>query len=87
MSLRKFKQLKSEWQILFLEAALKAAAFERKIIRDNEARQLDDLKAQGMVVDTVQKSSFIKAMAPVYDKFSQKYPEWKEILEKIRATK
>lgn len=86
MSLKKFKQLKPEWQKLFLKAALGAAAFERKIIRDNEARQLKDLKAQGMVVDTVDKNLFIEAMAPVYDKFSMKYPEWKKILKKIRAT-
>ena len=86
MSLKSFNQLKPEWQKLFLEAALEAAAFERKIIRDNEARQLKDLKAQGMVVDTVEKRPFIDAMAPVYDNFSMKYPDWKKILKKIRAT-
>jgi tripartite ATP-independent transporter DctP family solute receptor len=86
MSLKKFKQLKPEWQQLFLKAALDAAAFERKIIRDNEAKQLKDLRAQGMVVDTVDKRLFIDAMAPVYDNFSLKYPDWKKILKKIRAT-
>ncbi len=86
MSLKSFNQLKPEWQKLFLEAALNAAAFERKIIRDNEAKQLKDLKAQGMVVDTVDKRVFIDAMAPVYDDFSMKYPDWKKILKKIRAT-
>jgi TRAP-type C4-dicarboxylate transport system substrate-binding protein len=44
MSLKRFKQLKPEWQKLFLKAALGAAAFERKIIRDNEARQLKLLR-------------------------------------------
>jgi len=86
MSLKSFNQLKAEWQKLFLEAALNAAAFERKIIRENEAKQLKDLKAQGMVVDTVDKGVFIDAMAPVYDDFSMKYPDWKKILKKIRAT-
>lgn len=86
MSLKSFNQLKPEWQKLLLEAALNAAAFERKIIRDNEAKQLKDLKAQGMVVDTVDKRLFIDAMAPVYDNFSIKYPDWKKILKKIRAT-
>lgn len=87
MSLRKFKKLDPKWQKLFLEAALKAAAFERNIIRDNETKQLKELKDRGMVVDTVDKSLFVEAMAPVYDKFSQKYPEWKKILKKIRVTK
>lgn len=86
MSLMSFNQLKPEWQKLFLDAALNAAAFERKLIRDNEAKQLKDLKAQGMVVDTVDKRLFIDAMAPVYDNFSMKYPDWKKILKKIRAT-
>jgi TRAP-type C4-dicarboxylate transport system substrate-binding protein len=86
MSLKKFKQLKPEWQKLFIEAALNAAAFERRIIRENEAKQLKDLKAQGMVVDTVDKRLFIDAMAPVYNNFSIKYPDWKNILKKIRAT-
>ena len=85
MSLRRFNQLKPAWQKLFLQAALEAAAFERKIIRDNEAKQVKDLIAQDMVVDTVDKHLFVEAMAPVYDKFCQEYPDWKIILKKIRS--
>lgn len=85
MSLKAFKQLKASWQKLFLEAALQAAAFERKIIRENEAKQLKDLKAQGMVINKVDKSIFVEAMAPVYSEFINKYPEWKGILERIRS--
>jgi tripartite ATP-independent transporter DctP family solute receptor len=85
MSLKKFNGLKPEQQKILLDAALKAAAFERKLIRDNEAKQLEDLKNQGMVVDQVDKTLFIKAMAPVYDKFCKEYPAWREILEQIRA--
>jgi tripartite ATP-independent transporter DctP family solute receptor len=84
MSLKKFRALKPEWQKLFIEAALKAAAFERRIIRDNEDIQLRELKAQGMIVTAVDKSLFIRAMAPVYAEFSGKYPGWGKILEKIR---
>lgn len=87
MSLKKFKQLKPEWQELFFEAAIKAAAFERQLIRDNEAKQLKEIKAQGMVVDTVDKALFIDAMAPVYDRFFEKYSGWKGIVEKIREAR
>jgi tripartite ATP-independent transporter DctP family solute receptor len=87
MSLKRFRELKPAWQELFLEAALKAANFERKIIRDNEAQQLKVLKERGMIVDMVDKALFVKAMAPVYDKFSEKYPSWKKILEKIMGTR
>jgi TRAP-type C4-dicarboxylate transport system substrate-binding protein len=87
MSLKKFNELKAEHRKLFLDGALKAAAFERKLIRDNEAKQLVELKAQGMVVSVVDKNTFVEAMAPVYAKFFEKYPGWKGIVEKIRATR
>ena len=45
MSKRKFDKLKPEWQKLFMEAALKAAAFERKVIRDAELKQIEELVA------------------------------------------
>ncbi len=85
MSLKKFKGLKPEWQRLFMDAALKAAAYERSLIRENEKKQLRELAAMGMEVSTVDKEVFIEAMAPVYEKFTNEYPGWKGILEKIRA--
>ncbi len=87
MSLKKFKALKPEHQKAFLSAALKAAAYERKLIRDNEAKQIADLKAAGMQVDTVDKAVFVKAMSPVYEEFAKQYPNWKPIIAKIQATK
>ncbi len=87
MGLKPFNSLKPEWQKLFIEAALKAAAFERKLIRDNEAKQIEELKNLGMDVGSVNKTLFIEAMAPVYEQFLKKYPGWKEIVEKIRASK
>ena len=86
MSLKSFESLKPEWQGLFMETAVKVAAFERKIIRDNEQRQLKDLKAWGMDVRTVDKSSFFKAMQPVYDKYIKKDPGWEPVIKKITET-
>ena len=87
MSLKKFKSLKPEYQEVLLDAALKAAAYERELIRDNEAKQLASLKAQGMVVSEVDKAVFVDAMAPVYEQFGKKYPGWQAVLKQIRATK
>ena len=87
MSLRKFKALKAEHQQALLDAALKAAAYERKLIRDNEAEQLAALKEQGMVVSEVDKAVFVESMAPVYEQFGKKYPGWLAVLEQIRAIK
>ena len=86
MSLNKFKALKPEYQSAMLDAALKAAAYERKLIRDNEAEQLAALKEQGMVVSEVDKAVFVEAMAPVYEQFGKKYPGWQAVLEQIRST-
>jgi TRAP-type C4-dicarboxylate transport system substrate-binding protein len=57
------------------------------VIRDNELRMLEDLKAWGMTVTTVDKEVFVNAMQPVYDKFYQEHPNWKEMVEKIKASK
>jgi len=85
MNLKKFMKLKTEWQKLFLEAAARAAKFERKLIRDSESKQLEEIRAQGMIIDTVDKDVFVKAMSPVYEMFYDKYPAWKETVKKIRS--
>ena len=87
MSLKRFKSLKPGWQMLFIQTAVEVAAFERKIIRDNEQRQLKDLKAWGMDVRTVDKSIFFKAMQPVYDEYTKQYPDWEPVIKKIMETK
>ena len=86
MSLNKFKSLNSEHQQVLLDAALKSAAYERKLIRDNEAKQLAELKEQGMVVSEVDKAVFVEAMAPVYEQFGKQYPGWQVVLKQIRET-
>jgi TRAP-type C4-dicarboxylate transport system substrate-binding protein len=87
MSKKKFDSLKPEWQQPFLDAALKAAAFERKVIRDAEMKQVEDLKSWGMDVRTVDKQLFVEAMEPAYVKFFKENPSWEAIVNEIRATK
>ena len=87
MSLKRFKSLKPEWQKLFIKTVVEVAAYERKIIRDNEQKQIRDLKAWGMDVRTVDKAIFFTAMKPVYAKFIKQYPDWEPIIERIGETK
>ncbi len=87
MSLERFKSLKPEWQGLFIKTAAEVAAYERKIIRDNEQKQIRDLKAWGMDVRTVDKAIFFAAMKPVYIKFIKQYPDWEPIIEMIGETR
>jgi tripartite ATP-independent transporter DctP family solute receptor len=87
MGLKRFKSLKPEWQRLLITTALEVAAYERKIIRDNEQKQIRDLKSWGMDVRGVDKGIFFEAMEPVYARFMKQYPDWRPIIEKIRATR
>ncbi len=87
MSKRKFDKLKPEWQELFIKAALEAAAFERKVIRDAETKQIEDLKSWGMDVRTVSKQRFVEAMKPAYTSFYKKNPSWEAVVTDVRATK
>jgi tripartite ATP-independent transporter DctP family solute receptor len=87
MSKKKFDSLKPEWQELFVKTALEAAAFERKVIRDAEKKQVEELKSWGMDIRTVDKQLFVDAMQPAYDEFYKQNPSWKAIVEEIRATK
>jgi TRAP-type C4-dicarboxylate transport system substrate-binding protein len=40
-----------------------------------------------MQVDTVDKTVFIQAMQPVYDRFLKENPNWAGLVDKIRASK
>ncbi len=87
MSLRRFESLKPDWQKLLIRMGVEVAAYERHIIRDNEEKQIQDLKAWGMDVRSVNKEIFFEAMEPVYARFIKQYPDWRPIIEKIRATR
>lgn len=87
MSLKKFNKLKPAHQKVILQAAKEAAKFERKIIRDNEMKELKALEAAGMVVSFPDKKPFMEAMQPVYEFYTKKYPSWKGVLDIIKADK
>jgi tripartite ATP-independent transporter DctP family solute receptor len=86
MSQTKFDALKPSWQTLFAEAAMEAAVFERKIIRDGETEQIRELGNRGMEVHEIDKQLFIDAMNSVYTFYLSKYPAWEEVVQKIRET-
>lgn len=87
MGLRRFRKLTPELQRLITDAALGAAVFEREAIRENEARQISELKEWGMDVRTVERDPFVQAMKPVYDRFVDRNPGWKEIIDAILTEK
>ncbi|HDR15383.1 MAG TPA: DctP family TRAP transporter solute-binding subunit [Desulfobacteraceae bacterium] len=87
MGLRKFRGLAPDLQRILIDAAVAAAVFEREVIRENEARQVEELKDWGMDVRGVDKEVFVRAMEPVYDKFVGANPHWKSVVERILTQK
>ncbi len=70
---RTWKKISPEDQVLFLKAALEAAAYERTVIAGIIRDYLENLKKEGMVVNQVaDKIPFQKAVKPMYKEFESK---------------
>lgn len=75
MTKKKFDGMPKEDQELFLKTALEVAKFQRKINRDAEENSMKEMASKGVtVVRDVDRESFKKAMAPVFDQFSSQFP-------------
>jgi tripartite ATP-independent transporter DctP family solute receptor len=76
ISKTKFDAMPKEDRELFLKTALEVAQFQRKINRDAEEASLKEMASKGVtVVRDVDRESFRKAMAPIYDQFSSQFPK------------
>jgi tripartite ATP-independent transporter DctP family solute receptor len=84
MSLKAFNNLKKNIQKIMLDTAMECATYERNLLRDNEAKQLVELKAKGMQVTTPNKKPFQEAAATVYKEFESQFG--KEMINRIIAT-
>lgn len=83
MSMRTWNKLTPEQQKLVQKAAKKAAALNRKIDNENEAKWLADLKKKGMKVEEkFDYNAFVNAVQPVYKAYGPKYGE--DLIEAIR---
>jgi len=85
MSLKAFNNLPKNIQKIMLDTAMECATFERNLLRDNEAKQLAEIKAKGMQVTLPNKKPFQDAVAPVYKEFESQFG--KETIGRIMATR
>ncbi|KZY35520.1 C4-dicarboxylate ABC transporter substrate-binding protein [Roseovarius sp. HI0049] len=77
MSLSVWDDLSEEAQDIVIQAAQEAAEYERQLNADLESKQLEELRAAGMtVIDDADLSAFSKAVAPVYDKYGQRFGDY-----------
>jgi tripartite ATP-independent transporter DctP family solute receptor len=84
MSLKAFNNLPKNIQKIMLDTAMDCATYERNLLRDNEAKQLAEIKAKGMLVTLPNKKPFQAAAATVYKEFDSQFG--KEIIDRIIAT-
>jgi len=80
----RFDGLSAPDQALLRAAARRAARAMRDYVDAVERDGLERLRAAGMVVTTVDRASFVAAVAPAYAGFEEKYG--KALIEAIRAT-
>jgi len=85
MSLKAFNNLSQNIQKIMLDTAMECATFERNLLRDNEAKQLAEIKAKGMQVTLPNKKPFQDAAAPVFKEFESQFG--KETIDRIMATR
>jgi TRAP-type transport system periplasmic protein len=78
MSKRFWDRLSADEQKIITEAANEAKLFERKTIRDFDAKALEELKAKGMQVTTLPEAELAKLRTmtePVWVKFKKEFGE------------
>jgi tripartite ATP-independent transporter DctP family solute receptor len=86
MNKRTFDAMPKEDQEMFMKTAMEVAKFQRKVNRDAEEASLQDMAKNGVtVIRDVDRESFKKAMAPVYEQFNSQIP--KVEIEKIMNAK
>jgi len=86
MNKASFDKLPAADKTAFLEAAKVAVAANRARVDEDDAKGVADLRAKGMtVIDNIDKSKFVAALAPVNADFEKQFG--KANIEKIRNYK
>jgi len=80
--------LTPEQQKIFADVALEYSNYEVDLMKKFEPESIATLKQKGIQVDELKdRAAWEKAVQPVYDKWIKQYPEFKDIVTKIRETK
>ncbi|GFK95853.1 Solute-binding protein [Fundidesulfovibrio magnetotacticus] len=79
-----WNKLSKEDQALLRKAARESVPVMRKLWAEREDKARKVVEAAGSKINTVNKEPFIKAMAPLYDKFANT-PQLKDLVTKIQA--
>lgn len=80
-------KLPAEDQKIMQEAAREAIADSIRVNKEDESRQVQFLKEKGMTVYQADMALWKEKVKPVYDKWTQKDPLIKELVEKVQGNK
>ena len=82
-----WKSLSAEDQKILKEAAQESALLQRKLWKEREKASKEKVLAGGVTLNEIpDKSAFQAAMKPVYDKYLEKNPNLKPLVEMIQNT-
>jgi tripartite ATP-independent transporter DctP family solute receptor len=73
MDLKKFNSYPANVQKVLLDTAQEASLYQRNLMYKYEDDSVAKLKAAGMKVNEVDKDAFVKAVKPIWDRFTAKY--------------
>ena len=81
-----YQSIPEKWRTIIDECALECGLWEQQMCAEDEAVQIENLKAQGVTWNEVDLDAFTAACAPVYDWIVEEYganPELKDQLVKL----
>lgn len=82
MSKKTWDRMPPEIQKIMFDTAMEVATYQRGLIRDQERRQIGELKAKGMViVENPDRVAFREAMKPVFEQFQAQFG--RELVQRI----
>lgn len=87
MNKQLWSKLSAEDQKIMQDAAWEAIADSIRVNKEDEAKQLQFLKEKGMVIYQADMAPWKEKVKPVYDKWMQKDPLIKELVERVQGNK
>ena len=88
MNKAKFDKLSPEFQKILKDTGREIAEQDVQTVQNDEAKQLEELKAKGMIVTQPDTAAFKAALAPLYTKYAQANgEEWAKLMKMIEEIK
>ncbi len=86
MSKKSWDRMPPDIQKIMFDTALEVARYQRGLIREQEQKQIGELKAKGMtVIENPDRAAFRQAMKPVFEQFQGQFG--KDLVQRIVNTK